>query len=94
MRGFLLLLFAAIAVAAGPTHSGICASAYVPTHDLTLPVPRPLPFFYDLYSFRGENGNTTVIAAFAVPVSKLGRERHERAMRYRFSDRPGRHPVG
>ena len=73
MRGFLLLLFAAVAIAAssepdhhGPTHDGIRAGAYVPTHDLRVPIPRPLPFFYDLYSFRGQNGNTTVIAAFAV----------------------------
>jgi hypothetical protein len=45
--------------------------------------PRPLPFFYDLYTFRGDGGSTTVIAAFAVPVKRLHSERH-RGVRYRF----------
>ncbi len=44
---------------------------------------RPLPFFYDLYTFRGDGGSTTVVAAFAVPVKQLGRER-VRGVRYRF----------
>jgi hypothetical protein len=91
IRGLLVILLAAVAIAAtsepghdGPTRAGIRADAYVPVHDLRLPVPRPLPFLYDLYSFRGENGKTTVIAAFAVPVNKLARERHDRSARYRF----------
>lgn len=45
---------------------------------------RPLPFFYDLYTFRGEHGGTTVVAAFAVPVERLEREREDGEVRYRF----------
>jgi hypothetical protein len=44
---------------------------------------RPLPFFYDLYTFKGDGGSTTVVAAFAVPVKQLHRER-VRGVRYRF----------
>ncbi|HEX2167496.1 MAG TPA: hypothetical protein VHG09_09730, partial [Longimicrobiales bacterium] len=29
-------------------------------------IVRPLPFFYDLYSFRGRDGRTEVVSAFAV----------------------------
>jgi hypothetical protein len=46
---------------------------------------RPLPFFYDLYTFRGPSaGSTAVIAAFAVPVNQLEREHHDGGIRYRF----------
>jgi len=45
--------------------------------------PRPLPFFYDLYTFRGDGGSTTVVAAFAVPVKRLHSERNQ-GVRYRF----------
>jgi len=47
-------------------------------------VPRPLPFFYDLYTFRGDAGTTTVVASFAVPAGRLERELHEGRIRYRF----------
>jgi hypothetical protein len=47
-------------------------------------LPRPLPFFYDLYTFRGDGGSTEVVAALAVPVDQLGRERAHRDVRYRF----------
>jgi len=43
-----------------------------------------LPFFYDLYTFRGEAGMTRVVAAFAVPVERLRRESEDREVRYRF----------
>lgn len=46
--------------------------------------PRPLPFFYDLYTFRGPSGSTTVVAAFAVPAGRLEREEHDGEVRYRF----------
>lgn len=45
---------------------------------------RPLPFFYDLYTFRGEAGATTVVAAFAVPAGRLERETKGGEVRYRF----------
>jgi hypothetical protein len=50
----------------------------------TPPAVRPLPFFYDLYTFRGEDRSTTVVAAFAVPAGRLEREVFDREVRYRF----------
>ena len=47
----------------------------------------PLPFHYDLHTFKGEAGETDVVAAVAVPVRRLGRERHEGRVRYRFDVR-------
>ena len=46
--------------------------------------PSPLPFFYDLYTFRTDGGGTTVVAAIAVPVRRLRRERSGNGVRYRF----------
>jgi hypothetical protein len=48
------------------------------------PVIRPLPFFYDLYTFRGSGDSTVVVAAFSVPVGSLQREARAREIRYRF----------
>jgi hypothetical protein len=45
---------------------------------------RPLPFYYDLYTFRGANGRTDVVAAFAVPAGRLEPERLPGRARYRF----------
>ena len=45
---------------------------------------RPLPFYYDLYTFRGEGGTTRVVASFAVPVGELEEERERWSVRYRF----------
>jgi hypothetical protein len=45
---------------------------------------RPLPFFYDLYTFRGSGDSTVVVAAFAVPAGQLEREQLAREVRYRF----------
>jgi len=44
----------------------------------------PLPFFYDLYTFRGSGGSTDVVAAFAVSVGRLEQEHTEAGVRYRF----------
>ena len=44
----------------------------------------PLPFFYDLYTFRGERGETDVVAAIAVEAGNLRRVRRDDSMRYRF----------
>jgi hypothetical protein len=49
-----------------------------------LATPASLPFFYDLYTFRGSAGLTTVVAAVAVPVRRLRAERMDRRVRYRF----------
>jgi hypothetical protein len=48
---------------------------------------RPVPFFYDIYTFRGDEGATTVVAAIAVPVGELRRERRDNRVRYRFDVR-------
>jgi hypothetical protein len=45
---------------------------------------RPLPFFYDLYTFRGGAGSTTVVAAFAIPAGQLERESRDGDVFYRF----------
>jgi hypothetical protein len=44
----------------------------------------PLPFFYDLYTFRGPGNSTEVVAAFAVPAGRLEREARGDHVRYRF----------
>jgi hypothetical protein len=46
---------------------------------------RPLPFFYDLYTFRAEAGRTTVVAAFAVEAGSLQTKRVGDNDRYRFN---------
>lgn len=48
------------------------------------PAAPPLPFFYDLYTFRGDEGATTVVASFAVPAGRLDRESEDGEVRYRF----------
>jgi len=47
----------------------------------------PVDFFYDLLTFRGDDGGTAVVAAVAVPVRELRRERHDGEIRYRFDIR-------
>jgi hypothetical protein len=47
-------------------------------------VTRPLPFLYDLYSFRGDGGQTLLVAAYAVEAGELEREHVDGAVRYRF----------
>jgi hypothetical protein len=46
---------------------------------------RPLPFFYDLYTFRADGDSTTVVAAFAVEAGELETRRVDDNNRYRFS---------
>lgn len=55
-----------------------------PARSPTDPPVRPLPFFYDLYTLRGDAGGTTVVAAFAVPVERLERQRVDDEVLYRF----------
>jgi hypothetical protein len=56
-------------------------------HDSALAAAAPLPFFYDLYTFRSDDRSTSVVAAVAVPVSGLRRERAGDRFRYRFDVR-------
>jgi hypothetical protein len=55
--------------------------------DWEAPSARSLPFYYDLYTFRGDEGTTTVVATIAVPVGRLHRERRDNGFRYRFDVR-------
>jgi hypothetical protein len=48
---------------------------------------RPLPFFYDLYTFRNEGGGTAVVASIAVEARRLQRESFQGLSRYRFDVR-------
>lgn len=48
------------------------------------PTVRPLPFYYDLYTFRGGENETTVVASFAVPTGKLQTEDEGDGVQYRF----------
>lgn len=50
-------------------------------------VSAPVDFFYDLHTFRGPDGETSVVAAVAVPVRELRREREGGEIRYRFDIR-------
>jgi tetratricopeptide (TPR) repeat protein len=45
---------------------------------------RDLPFFYDLYTFRGPEKSTAVVAAFAVPANALETTSEQEGVRYRF----------
>ena len=77
LRGFVLLC-ALTAVGAGAVETSRAVTAS------ERPSVRPLPFFYDLYTFRGEEGRTTVVASFAVPAGRLRREGRLSSARYRF----------
>ena len=59
----------------------------LPSTDIGHGSVRPLPFFYDLYTFRAEGGRTTVVSAFAVEAGELDTERVGDKNRYRFSVR-------
>lgn len=57
----------------------------LPSTDRPAPsVTRPLPFFYDLYTFRDNRNGTRVVAAFAVSAGELEKEVWESDVRYRF----------
>jgi hypothetical protein len=67
--------------------SPTCPPHGTPHETAVAPVPpdaaRPLPFFYDLYTFRGDGG-TTIVAAFAVEAGELEKENVDDGVRYRF----------
>jgi len=46
---------------------------------------KPLPFHYDLYTFRGSGGSTAIVTAFAVEAGRLETETVGDRARYRFS---------
>ena len=67
----------------GPGPSEVLVA--LPSTDIGRGSVRPLPFFYDLYTFRAEGGRTTVVAAFAVEAGDLEKERVGDNNRYRFN---------
>ena len=67
----------------GPGPSEVLVA--LPSTDIGRGSVRPLPFFYDLYTFRAEGGHTTVVTAFAVEAGELKTERVGDNDRYRFS---------
>ncbi|NNM03943.1 MAG: hypothetical protein HKO65_02475 [Gemmatimonadetes bacterium] len=91
--GPLSLLWMLTAIAAGglgfdvasrdPGPSDVHVAA--PNGDFGRGPVRPLPFFYDLHTFRAEGGLTTVVAAFAVEAGELETERVGDNDRYRFN---------
>ena len=48
---------------------------------------RPLPFFYDLYTFRDDDAGTRVVLSIAVEARRLQRERAQGQSQYRFDVR-------
>ncbi|HSH75796.1 MAG TPA: hypothetical protein VLA09_08945, partial [Longimicrobiales bacterium] len=94
-RGFFsiccVLFVGSGSVARGPDPSppGAAASHARPVGEhLSAPEPAaPLPFFYDLFTFRSESGGTDVVAAIAVHAGRLRRERTDDRVRYRFDVR-------
>lgn len=76
--------------AAAGSSGSLSAPATRPALGLERPTPvpsGPVPFQYDLHTFRGGEGNTTVVAAVAVQVRELRRERRDGEIRYRFDVR-------
>lgn len=45
----------------------------------------PLPFFYDLYTFRGPHDSTVIVTAYAVKAGDLESETSDDRVQYRFS---------
>lgn len=73
---------AQLTVADGAT--GLEAIATLASPEAAAAAFGPLPFFYDLYTFRGPPGRTTVVASFAVPAGRLDSEKADGGVRYRF----------
>ena len=79
-------LTAAVCVLAGALSLG---QHVAPSSAEATSAVRPLPFFYDLYTFRDEAGSdgTTVVASIAIEARRLSRERVRGQSRYRFDVR-------
>jgi hypothetical protein len=84
VRGLVALLCVASAASAvKQVWSGVTPASQsdgVPARAST----EPLPFFYDLYTFRGPSRSTTVVAAFAVEARHLAKAEVGNEVRYRF----------
>ena len=76
----------AVSTTAADSRTGTGGSARL--HDLAAADDdgaRPLPFFYDLYTFRGRGDSTTVVSAYAVEAGRLETRPADAGSRYRFS---------
>ncbi len=90
--GLLRLLYVLVAISTGGFGLDAATQGRAPAH-VSEPLSnaaapdrvRPLPFFYDLYTFRGEGRRTTVVAAYAVEAGHLELESAGDRKRYRFS---------
>jgi len=88
-RGFVLILIALTAAATGERDHregtrGPRGWASATRDSSALAPRRPLPFSYDLYTFRGTARRTAVVASFAVPIGELERSREDSEVHYRF----------
>lgn len=79
----IVLVALAFAAAPVPRAAQSLSVAAEPEADATR-ATGSMPFFYDLFTFRGEGGSTEVVASFAVPVHRLEREEVGPDTRYRF----------
>ena len=91
LPGLVPILFALTATpTSGPHALGAAGgltetfSAVPDTTALVTPPRRPLPFSYDLYTFRGTDHRTAVVASFAVPIGELERAKEDSDFHYRF----------
>lgn len=79
-RVLLLCVLASMAVAGAPVGKNMLPTLAPTARASTL----PLPFHYDLYTFRGPAGSTAVVAAFSISAGQLQEEDSGRGVRYRF----------
>lgn len=82
--GVLVAVMAAVGAMPGAAGEGEGVRA-TETSDET--ASGPVRFHYDIHTFRAADDGTTVVAAVAVPVRELRRERFEGDIRYRFDIR-------
>ncbi len=76
-------IFASVAILACPA-AAAPATAQTGIEPARSPYPGSLPFFHDVYTFRGDAGLTLVVAAFAVSAGDLTPRRDGRESVYRF----------
>jgi hypothetical protein len=92
MAGSRVLLLSALVAVSTVSAAGIHTASGWPAEGLPRPgsavdsaaLP-PLPFFYDLYTFRGQGGSTAIVTAYAVEAGRLETEPARDRTRYRFS---------
>ncbi|HSG09723.1 MAG TPA: hypothetical protein VLA36_15280 [Longimicrobiales bacterium] len=91
LPGLVSILFALTATPASAPYAAEAArglsetiSELPDTTGWVSPPRRPLPFSYDLYTFRGTDRRTAVVASFAVPIGELERAKEDSDFHYRF----------